>query len=318
MKYFFVFVFFIAPSIIFASNLSFAISANNANEITINPFFQNSSQTQNMLNLGLTNLTSSSNTNIQKISSENANQDVGKEITTFGYRNVADFWQYLISPVKWDTGQWLTFLGISGATYLIVLNDRNILQWATTQTPSSVKDVFNFFYPIGDWKKAMVGVGGLYLVGMTIQDKKLQQTSYLALKSFIFSSASAQGLKTLFHRHFDSDLDPYKWDGPKFDLSVSERAFPGGHASTIWAIATVYADQYGNDLILSSLIYAIATCSSLASITKGEHWPSDVFFGAALGFFTAKSVIYLESNPDPFLIPFVSPETFGLKLNYKF
>ena len=63
------------------------------------------------------------------------------EVMSFGYKSGADFYQYVTSPFRWDSNQWITFAAISGLTYLIVLNDRDLLLWASKDTPDSVKNI---------------------------------------------------------------------------------------------------------------------------------------------------------------------------------
>ncbi len=248
----------------------------------------------------------------------NNNSTLVNNALGFGYEQVSDFYQYVISPFNWKTDQWLTFAAISGITVGIIFCDKSIYNWAPKNVPQPIKDVFNFFYPLGSWTNMAYGLSALYAGSTIIQDKKLQKTSYLAMKSFIFTAGTTQALKTLFHRHFDATNDPYIWDGPKWDLNTDQRAFPGGHSATIWSVCTIFADMYSDVWWLNYLSYIAATCGSLASITRNEHWASDVFFGAAIGFFTAKSVVYLESQPQIFALPFLTYEALGIQCNYRF
>jgi len=39
------------------------------------------------------------------------------------------------------------------------------------------------------------------------------------------------------------------------------------------------------------LAYGIATLTALSRVNDNAHWASDIFFGAVIGYFTAKAII---------------------------
>jgi membrane-associated phospholipid phosphatase len=60
----------------------------------------------------------------------------------------------------------------------------------------------------------------------------------------------------------------------------SNRSFPSGHTMAAFSLATVWAHERPRD---RELAYALAALAGLARIQLKQHWPSDVFIGAALG-----------------------------------
>lgn len=62
--------------------------------------------------------------------------------------------------------------------------------------------------------------------------------------------------------------------------SDSNKSFPSGHSMAAFSLATVWAHERPRD---RELVYALAALAGLSRINLKQHWPSDVFFGAAIG-----------------------------------
>jgi undecaprenyl-diphosphatase len=58
------------------------------------------------------------------------------------------------------------------------------------------------------------------------------------------------------------------------------KSFPSGHTMAAFSLATVWAGRRPDD---RELAYGLAALVGLARIELKQHWPSDVFFGAAIG-----------------------------------
>ncbi|HTI37114.1 MAG TPA: phosphatase PAP2 family protein [Vicinamibacterales bacterium] len=66
------------------------------------------------------------------------------------------------------------------------------------------------------------------------------------------------------------------------------RSFPSGHASATFATATVLEQHYGWKVGVP--MYALATYTAFERVHDRKHWPSDVTFGATVGFISARTV----------------------------
>lgn len=60
----------------------------------------------------------------------------------------------------------------------------------------------------------------------------------------------------------------------------ANRSFPSGHTMAAFSLASVWANERPRD---RELVYTLATLAGLSRLSLKQHWPSDVFFGAALG-----------------------------------
>ena len=110
-----------------------------------------------------------------------------------------------------------------------------------------------------------------------------------------------------------SHFEGGKWHGPfaQFDQDIpnpkpgsSFDSFPSGHTATAFSIATVFALQYSDTKIVPVFSYSLASLVGVSRLTEHEHWASDVFVGALLGYLCGKQVVghYNEThgtNSDP-------------------
>src|SRR5258708_29446257 len=64
------------------------------------------------------------------------------------------------------------------------------------------------------------------------------------------------------------------------------QSMPSDHSILAWSFAHVVASEY-NGIGTKVLVYSLATTVSASRVIAREHFPSDVFVGAALGYFIA-------------------------------
>ena len=203
---------------------------------------------------------------------------------------ISDIKNILISPSGWERSDWIKASLITGITAGLYTQDQKIQDWVQ-QNRSSVSDkISEFAKPFGDGRYTLPGLGALYLYGHFFENQKAQRTALLSLESFVVSGIIVQAIKFIGHRHRPSSGNPYNaWDGPGF--STSNLSFPSGHSSSAFAIATVIASEYPDKAFVTPLAYGIATLTALSRVNDNAHWVSDVFFGAIIGYFTAKAII---------------------------
>ncbi len=93
----------------------------------------------------------------------------------------------------------------------------------------------------------------------------------------------------LFYRPLD--FSRYrKGKMPYFD------AFPSGHTALAFTWASVLSEYYGDKKFITPFLYSLATLAGLSRITEDEHWLSDVFVGAFIGYFSGKMFSKRNNN----------------------
>ena len=199
----------------------------------------------------------------------------------------------LSSPLRWDKTDWLTAAAVVGAAAGLYAYDSDIQVWSQKNRNDTTDRIAKIFTPFGNGLYTVPALGLFYAYGYAADDSKARKTALLGIESFIVSSAFTGVLKFATHRYRPSDGGRYdQWDGPSF--SGSNLSFPSEHTSSAFAIATVLANEYNDNIFVGALSYSVATMVALSRINDNEHWASDVFFGAAIGYFTAKTITALH------------------------
>jgi membrane-associated phospholipid phosphatase len=205
-----------------------------------------------------------------------------------------DSYYILTSPWRWNDSDWRTASFVAGAIGGLFLLDDNIQNVFEDNRSSTTDDLSDFFEPFGNAAYTLPALVGFYLYGHSEGKEKIERTALLATESFLVTSLFTTVLKVGIGRARPDKLNSSSstFEGP-FSSNVS---FPSGHTSTVFAIATVVANEYDENPLVTPISYGIATMTGLSRINDNQHWISDVFAGAALGYFTAKTILKLRSK----------------------
>jgi membrane-associated phospholipid phosphatase len=125
----------------------------------------------------------------------------------------------------------------------------------------------------------------------------------LATQAYITGATVAEVLKYLTGRQRPYITDSIKieakpsFHGPFYrhprnpDGKRTNSSFPSGHTTVAFAAATVFAMEYKHKPLVPVLAYSAATLIGISRITENEHWATDVFVGAALGYLSGRLVV---------------------------
>ncbi len=197
------------------------------------------------------------------------------------------------SPLRWGGSDWMTAGWIAGGTGLFLFLDEEIRDGFENNRSSTTDDVSNIFEKFGNGAISFPVLGAFYLYGYFGENAKAERTALIAAESFLITGLFTTVLKTAAGRHRPSTGD----SSTSFDgFTTDHHSFPSGHSATVFAIATVIANEYEDAPYIKPISYGIATMAGLSRINDKKHWASDVFFGAALGYFTSKTLLRLHSN----------------------
>ncbi|MFC4233480.1 phosphatase PAP2 family protein [Parasediminibacterium paludis] len=165
----------------------------------------------------------------------------------------------------------------------------NLLNNINPQQPSS-----------GFWQKTSsstyavsVGVPATQLiVGFIKKDRQLQKQGWETVGALAINTLVTQGLKYTINRERPYEkypllIHPYQIEGDK--------SFPSGHTSTAFAVATSLSLQYKKWYVVVPA-YAWASSVGYSRLYLGEHYPTDVLAGAAIGAGSACLSRYLNKK----------------------
>ncbi|MZG52888.1 MAG: phosphatase PAP2 family protein [Nitrospinae bacterium] len=197
------------------------------------------------------------------------------------------------SPYRWDRTDWMTAGLVAGGTGFFIGLDEDIKNFFDDIRSSTTDDLANIFEPFGNGIVTIPALAGFYLFGHFDENYKAKRTALIATESFLITGLYTTILKVTLGRHRPSTgSSSTAFDG----FTTDNKSFPSGHTSTAFAIATVVANEYEETPYIKPVSYGIATLTGLSRINDEKHWASDVFFGAALGYFVSKTILHLHEN----------------------
>lgn len=227
----------------------------------------------------------------------------------------------IVSPFKWNKKEYILAAGITGTTFLLFTQDKEIQTFFQNNRTEFTDNTSKYFFdPLGKGYYSLPFLGVLYLKGVFTDDIRAEKTALNSVKAFVISGVLTQVIKQIAHRHRpyqDNIPDPWKWDGPISDTKYT--AFPSGHTVSGFSIATVLSSAYNDKKWVPILSYSLATLNGLARINDNKHWASDVFMGAVLGIAIGK-LVYNNSrkNGKIKVIPASRQSSLGLSILIEF
>lgn len=235
-------------------------------------------------------------------------QPVYNPISRFG----KDLWMQATSPFRMKDNDFLwagagTFITAGlfmtdQATYNYIKNGKERTKTFRNTSPKITEFGANY---------GLFSLAAFSGYSLLFNDPKAQETTYLALESFLTSSVWVVSMKWLAGRERPSahsksgSADGGKWSGPFAYFRNNPRksisnfdAFPSGHTATAFSIATVIAKQYDKTIYVPILSYTLASIVGITRIAESTHWASDVFVGAIIGYLSATQIVH--NNPSQY------------------
>ncbi len=211
-----------------------------------------------------------------------------------GYR---DGGRVITSPLRWKRNDWLKVIAISGGAIALHQLDVPINEVVNRNNTPFIKGFSNTFQPFGNVFYVVPALLGVYGIGSFSHDEQLSGFAIAAGKAVIISNALVTYAKVVTHRHRPNDDTPTlknKWDGPRADLK--NVSFFSSHTATAFALATTISSNYSEHKWVSPVAYTMASLVGISRITANEHWATDVFVGAVVGYSVGKLIDKLNRS----------------------
>jgi membrane-associated phospholipid phosphatase len=127
-----------------------------------------------------------------------------------------------------------------------------------------------------------------YLVGLAKHSTHSRNTGLLAAEAVAGTQILGFVMKQAVGRLKPSDIPPdgnlrNTWFQYKGGLT-NGGSFPSGHTASAFAVATVISERYREHRWIPWVAYGAAAVLSLSRLPTQAHFPSDIFFGAAMGY----------------------------------
>lgn len=230
-----------------------------------------------------------------------------------------DVYEVVKAPGSWEGKDWWRLTAVLGTGALLYAFDQKIHDWSQDRATPKTKDWAKFGSFFGDG----IFIGGLitslYLGGEIFDERGLRKTALLSLESWLTAGAFVIGLKAMLGR-----ARPYTGMGSHhfkpFSFSSDYFSHPSGHTASAFAVATVIADQ--TDFVLVDVLaYSLSTLVAVSRVYESKHWASDVFIGAAIGYFIGKKICSLHREQDKKNVQLgfcLSPNVKGMTIKISF
>lgn len=203
-----------------------------------------------------------------------------------------------ISPFHWAGNDWLKVLALGGTALAIHQLDIPLNDLVSHNNTPFIKGFSKTFEPFGNLFYILPAIGSTYIYAhLSGKNDDLSGFAITAGKAVIIANTLATLSKVLTHRHRPNDDTPTKinqWDGPRLDLK--DVSFFSSHAVTAFSLASVIASTYADHKWVPPVAYTMASLVGLSRITGNDHWATDVFVGAVLGYGIGKLVYKLNRS----------------------
>lgn len=135
-----------------------------------------------------------------------------------------------------------------------------------------------------------------YVAGLIHKDTYSTNTALLAGEAVVNTEIVTIAMKDIGRRLRPVDVGPNgnfndTWLDSKNRSAGGFGSFPSGHTVAAFSVATVFAERYRTHRWVPWVAYGLASVVGLSRLNVQAHFPSDIFFGAALGYSVSHFVV---------------------------
>ena len=212
------------------------------------------------------------------------------------FRDQVFLWLRPFRPRRADLPWAAAFFGTTAG---LIAVDRHVGQGLSANPPGAGYQFGKTVSALGTPLTGGAIAGTFYLVGRARKDPYAQATSILSIRAVVDSVIIVQALKGATQRprptFSGGTTRDHNADGQFFSGGNS---FPSGHTIGAFSFATVIAERYRERPWVPVTAYSLAGLVGVARIVERQHFPSDVFVGAALGYLIGRHVAHsAEAKP---------------------
>src|SRR5713101_5154191 len=197
-----------------------------------------------------------------------------------------DIWT---SPFRMKPADLEWAVPFAGITTGLIMTDRTAshesTRWSHVNTSKTLSDAGVAF--------AGASTVGIYLLGRVSGDRQQRETGILGGEAMVNALVVDEAVKYVFQRQRPFEVN----STGRFFQGTSHDSFPSAHATLAFAFASVLAHEYPGWLT-KLLAYGGASAISGARVTGKQHFPSDVFVGATMGYLIGEHVYRSHHDRD--------------------
>ncbi|MHB8930882.1 MAG: phosphatase PAP2 family protein [Melioribacteraceae bacterium] len=216
------------------------------------------------------------------------------------WRETGDF---IKQPARWDGSDWLKLGVVSAATFLMMETADQPIRDAVLKNQRYSKSVpMEFGRMWGEIYSPIVMFSGFAAYSLLTDDIGTRKIAYEIGQASLYAAGISFVLKLAIGRS-----RPYLNEGAhSFSPFASifnqdNKSIPSGHATVAFILSTVLSRNIKSP-VWKALVYLPAVLTLISRVYQDQHWASDAFAGAALGYFVATWVVdHHENNSNSIL-----------------
>lgn len=194
-------------------------------------------------------------------------------------------WTFPINLVRGE--HWKPVLGLAATTAaLVALDPHDTPYFRRTGTFTDFNKTFSS-------RNTGLGIGlfpaGFYVLALAKGDSYAQDSGILSLRALADAEIVSEIIKNVSRRRRPLEIPSNgdfsnTWFKAGGGLLINRGAFVSGHTMGAFAIADIFAERYCHHRWVPWAAYGLAGVVAFSRISNQNHFPSDVFAGAAFGF----------------------------------
>lgn len=217
-------------------------------------------------------------------------RDLGRAVGDFG----SDLWAVTSAPARLDRGPGLALAGVFATGAVLFALDDEIRSDLSSPEPggfhTTLRDVGDFFEPAGFQGNTNAALAGVALLSYFTRQEWLQRPAKQLLYSQWIGAVIRQGAGYAVGRRRPTQASSaYVFD------PGNGTSFPSGHSAVVMEIAAVLSHHLDWRPATVGL-YALAGTVVFQRVDSEDHWASDAWIGAGLGYAVARIVIAEEEG----------------------
>jgi len=222
------------------------------------------------------------------------------------------------SPFSFSSDDWCKTGATIGGTALLFTVDKSVRTFSQSNQSNINNKIFNLDAYYGSAYTAIF-TSAIYGYGLFAKNKSIRKLGLNASEAFIYSVAITGILKTIIGRRRPYAGENHLFFKPLQITNDKYHSLPSGHTTAVFAVSTVMAN-YLDNTIWKVFWYGTAGLVGASRVYHNKHWISDVFLGAAIGYFVGSFTVNFDKEGSKYfgmnITPYFTFNKIGISLKF--